>query len=102
MHELSLANSIIEQVSIIATQNNAENIKEIELEIGALAGIEKDSFSFVMDCLKDSAGYKDCNVIIRYKEQYFQCNSCGAILNRCFNGDLCCECNDGFIVLNSL
>ncbi|MCU7834544.1 MAG: hydrogenase maturation nickel metallochaperone HypA [gamma proteobacterium symbiont of Taylorina sp.] len=40
MHELSVCQSIIDQVTQIARQNNAQSVSRIILEIGPLSGVE--------------------------------------------------------------
>jgi hydrogenase nickel incorporation protein HypA/HybF len=46
MHELSLANNIIDQVCEAALQNGAEKVVSVRVMIGPLAGIEPDSLDF--------------------------------------------------------
>ncbi len=99
MHELSVATSIMEKVVEISNDNNAEKIKEIELEIGSLSGIDRASFSFVMECLKESYGFPDCNIIINYHEHKFICNNCGNMFTDRFIGSICSECNDGLLTV---
>jgi hydrogenase nickel incorporation protein HypA/HybF len=48
MHEMSIAQNILEIVKDYATKENAKEIKEIELEIGTLAGIEFESLEFAL------------------------------------------------------
>lgn len=99
MHELSVANSIIEHAINVANENNASDIKEIELEIGSMSGIDKDSFSFVMSCLKDSSGFNNCNIKIIYLENYYECTNCETKHNEGFNGENCSICNNGILIL---
>ena len=40
MHELSICQSIIEQVTQIAQQNNAQSVSRIFIDIGPLSGVE--------------------------------------------------------------
>ena len=45
MHELSIACSIIDIASNYAIEANARKIKEVELSIGLLAGVEIDALN---------------------------------------------------------
>ena len=46
MHELSIALSIVELAAKEAHKENAKEVKEIELEIGEMAGIDTDKTQF--------------------------------------------------------
>lgn len=48
MHELSIAQSIIQLAEQQARRNNASEIEEIELEIGSLSGVEIHSLEFAL------------------------------------------------------
>ena len=45
MHELSIAISIIDQVLNIASENTSEAVKNVEVEIGKISGIDIDSIA---------------------------------------------------------
>jgi len=52
MHELSIANSILDIVLKEKTINNLPDIKAIGLRIGALSGILPDALEFSFDAIK--------------------------------------------------
>lgn len=55
MHEMSIATGILEIVEAAARGQGFSRVKEVRLEIGALAGVEIEALSFCMDLvLKDS------------------------------------------------
>jgi hydrogenase nickel incorporation protein HypA/HybF len=49
MHELAIAQSIITLVEQQAQQRHATAIEEVELEIGALAGVDVKALDFAME-----------------------------------------------------
>jgi hydrogenase nickel incorporation protein HypA/HybF len=49
MHEMSIAESILEIVEDAARQQGFAKVKEVRLEIGALSGVEIEALSFCMD-----------------------------------------------------
>jgi len=51
MHELSLAAEVIRLAEKEAAGNGASVIREITIEIGALSGVETDSFQFGLELL---------------------------------------------------
>ena len=52
MHELSLAQGLIEQLLDLAAEHKAERILRITVTIGPFSGIVVDSFTFGFDALK--------------------------------------------------
>jgi hydrogenase nickel incorporation protein HypA/HybF len=48
MHEMSIALSIIDIVKDYAEKENAKEVKEIELEVGTLSGIEFEALEFAL------------------------------------------------------
>jgi len=53
MHELSIAQSIVELAEKQARNHQAKCIEELELEIGSLAGVELQSLEFALEsCVK--------------------------------------------------
>jgi len=42
MHELSVCQSMLRQVSEIARQHNARHIRQVQVRIGVLSGVEPD------------------------------------------------------------
>ena len=55
MHEFSIAMSIVDIATDYAKKENATVVREIEIEVGELAGVVMDSLEFCMDAaVKDS------------------------------------------------
>ena len=55
MHELSIAQSIVELAEEQARNHQAQCIEELELEIGSLAGIEWQALEFALEtCVKET------------------------------------------------
>ena len=49
MHELSIAQSIVELANEIAVNENAETIQTIDIEIGALSGVGFEALEFALE-----------------------------------------------------
>ena len=55
MHEMSLAEGILQILEDAAARQGFKRVTEVRLEVGALAGVEIDALSFCLDVvLKDS------------------------------------------------
>ncbi len=51
MHEISLVQGMLQQLSDLAAQNKASKVLKITMEIGPLSGVVVDSFRFGFDIL---------------------------------------------------
>ena len=49
MHELSIAQSIVELAENVASKEKADSVKSIDIEIGALSGVVLDALEFAME-----------------------------------------------------
>lgn len=49
MHELSIAMSIVDIASDHARKDNADRVKEIEIEVGSLSGVVVEALNFAME-----------------------------------------------------
>jgi hydrogenase nickel incorporation protein HypA/HybF len=94
MHEMSLAEGILQIVEDAAAQQGFQRVTEIRLEIGALSGVEPDALSFCLDVvLKGSVadgarvemektpglGYcLDCGETVPVNALYEACAKCGS------------------------
>jgi hydrogenase nickel incorporation protein HypA/HybF len=47
MHELSIAQALIEQAQDIAKQNRAHKVNAITVAVGVLSGVDNDALQFV-------------------------------------------------------
>ena len=54
MHELSLAQSLIDQLLDLAATHKAEQINRVVVTLGPFSGIVRDSFEFGFNVLKES------------------------------------------------
>ena len=54
MHELSLAQSLIEQLLDLAQEHQAERITRVAVTLGPFSGIVRDSFEFGFNIIKES------------------------------------------------
>lgn len=94
MHELAIAQSIVRLAEQYAGDNGAEEIEELELEIGTLAGIEISSLDLALKCaVKDTmldnariirhdiaaeGRCGDCEMIFPVETLFSPCPRCGS------------------------
>jgi len=94
MHELSVCQSIIQQVVSLADEHDAESIIKINLAIGPLAGVDmhllKQAFPLAAaGTLAETALLETETLTIRVK-----CQSCHRESEATMNKLICAHCND--------
>lgn len=93
MHELSMAEDIIQLVEGTARRENAKRVKSVVIEIGRLSSVDPDALRFAFDVVKsggcaataelsiiDIAGAgccRDCGEVAAMDELYAICPRCG-------------------------
>ncbi len=78
MHELSLAQSMIDQVIGLVEQHGAKQVIRITVEVGAFSGIVIDSFKFGFEALsKEDERLLNVDLEILSPPPCYQCLECG-------------------------
>jgi len=76
MHELSIAMSIVDIASRQAKAASAENVCQVELDIGILSGIEYESLEFALTIAKKDSIFENTYFKINRIEPLCECRSC--------------------------
>ena len=92
MHELSIAQSIVDIADEEARKAGAVAISKIELDIGLLAGIEFDAFDFAWPEAVRNTFLENAERVINKIPGKAQCVSCGHIFEMKDYFELCPEC----------
>ncbi|MGE4560080.1 MAG: hydrogenase maturation nickel metallochaperone HypA [Desulfobulbus sp.] len=80
MHELSLAQSLLDQLLGLAREHRAERITRVSVTIGPFSGIVRDSFEFGFNILKDSLPLtKDAVLEVETPDPVYTCLDCSKI-----------------------
>ncbi|WP_028579291.1 hydrogenase maturation nickel metallochaperone HypA/HybF [Desulfogranum japonicum] len=77
MHELSLAQSLLEQLLGLARQHNADTISKVTVILGPFSGIVADSFDFGFNILKkEYQETKEAELILEKPTPEYLCLEC--------------------------
>jgi len=77
MHELSIAQSIVELAEDVATKEQADSINSIDIEIGALSGVVMEALEFALEITTKSTKLENAkiNYLLRTgKADCIECN----------------------------
>ncbi|MGW8256875.1 MAG: hydrogenase maturation nickel metallochaperone HypA [Thermoguttaceae bacterium] len=79
MHELSIVEALIEQVQReVQRSGHRGKILRIELSIGRISGVNRDSLRFAFDLLTPSSAIEGAEIVIREVKPTCRCHACGA------------------------
>lgn len=101
MHEMAIAQGILDIVLKTAEENDATKVSSIKLLIGELTQVEPESLKFGFAALSMGSIAQGATVEITNVPLVGKCNSCGeqnSIKNYCF---LCSNCNSTNITVIS-
>ncbi|MDR1919501.1 MAG: hydrogenase maturation nickel metallochaperone HypA [Tannerellaceae bacterium] len=78
MHELSIAQSIVELAEEQARRHQASAIEEVEIEIGRLAGVELQTFCFALESAVKGSMLENAGIVRHDIEGEGRCGDCDA------------------------
>jgi len=76
MHELSIAANIIEIVEEFAQSHKATRINKVELIVGKLSGVVRDSLEFALEFAVKDTILEDAEILIEEVDGKSKCNLC--------------------------
>lgn len=92
MHELSICQSIIEQVTQIAAQNNAHTVIRIYVQIGPLSGVEAPLLQHAFPIASAGTIAQDAVLDTQLLPVRIRCNICANENEASVNKLLCSAC----------
>lgn len=93
MHELSIAMSIIDLAIKEAEKSKATRVKEIELEIGEMAGVNREALEFSLHIAMQHTLLEDAHVNIVEIESLAVCRDCRTRFSPISMYDPCPQCD---------
>ncbi len=93
MHEMSLAESVLEIIENSAAQHDSKKVHAVWLEIGQLAGVEVEAMRFCFDAVTRGSIADGARLEIIATPGTGRCLSCGKSMPLIERYDLCPECD---------
>jgi len=81
MHELSIAQSIVEMVLLEAEKINAKTVNEINIDVGELMQLDVQVLSDALNLLIKDSKLDGARVFMHVNEASFSCRRCGTKWN---------------------
>ncbi len=77
MHELSIAQALIEKIIALAREQGAESVSEVHVEVGALSGVNPEALEMAFPVAAEETAAKDAKLVIQKVSAAGKCASCG-------------------------
>jgi hydrogenase nickel incorporation protein HypA/HybF len=103
MHELAIANSILEAARAEAVRRPGARLLRVGVRVGELSGVEPEALSFSFEALVSGSDLEplaleietcprrqrcpECGRVFRVVDYEVACPDCGAADTRCISGD---------------
>ena len=97
MHEMALAEGILDIALDYAKQNEAKAIREVGLLIGEMSGVEVESLTFSFDMLVKGTIAEGAELKIKNVPLMGKCSKCGREFHVEHYDFWCPECKDGVL-----
>ncbi len=100
MHEISLVQGMLKQLSDLAVKNSASKILKITMEIGPLSGVVIDSFRFGFDILSAEDDLtRGAELVINTLPVTYRCTQCPHTVEmKKDKPDGCPQCGEMFLI----
>lgn len=95
MHELSIANSILDIVREHVPPEQLSSVKSVKLKVGDQAGVVVDSLEFSFMALTADSPLRSARLDIEHVPFRIACNSCHVTSSSAGGFALCPQCGSG-------
>lgn len=92
MHEISLAQNIIDMVEQAAEREGFTRVSVLNLEIGVLSGVEVESLRFALERMMPSTCLRNAKIQIECPVGVAVCTGCGQTIHINHRLDKCSQC----------
>ncbi len=92
MHELSIANAILEAAQKEAAKHAGVRVTKVGVRIGALAGVDPDALAFGFDALKKETELATAGLEIEFVPRRHRCRQCESTFEVIDDGFGCPRC----------
>lgn len=93
MHEFSIAQTIVELADEVAIKEQADSIKSINIEVGALSGVVLDALEFAMEMTIKNTKLEYAKINYLIKAGKANCTECNFQFETDNLLSLCPKCN---------
>jgi hydrogenase nickel incorporation protein HypA/HybF len=93
VHEISLVEAIVRDISDLAQRENFHRVIRIQLEIGALSGVVRDSIEFCFPSLSDKTPLEGASLNFKSTPLTIRCGDCSQESSPAIDDMKCSHCD---------
>ena len=97
MHEMSIVAGVLDIVENEARSAGATVINSVEIEVGALAGVEVDSLEFCFEVARKDTLAANASLVIHEIPGLGHCSDCGQDVAMDYFMAVCSACGEGLL-----
>jgi hydrogenase nickel incorporation protein HypA/HybF len=101
MHELSIAESIVEIVKKSIAGDKTGSVESVKVKLGNLVGIEPESLRFCFEAASQGSTAQGANLKIEQVPALYRCQPCGSLFEGKGTFTVCSSCKNSRIELIS-
>lgn len=94
MHELSVAQALVEQIEAIARDRQADSVSSFRVRIGPLSGVVPDLLASAFTLAAAGSAAENATMELLDAPVHVRCQTCGAESEAALNRLLCGACGD--------
>jgi hydrogenase nickel incorporation protein HypA/HybF len=92
MHELSLADALIDKITRLVPSQDLLHVRSVRVRIGTMSGVERDTFSSAYAAIVSGTPLRDSSLAIEVIPFTVACRSCGTTTSNEAGVCLCGTC----------
>lgn len=92
MHEMAIANSILEAVRAEALRLPGQRVSKVGVLIGELAGVDPDALQFCFEALVLGTDFAPLALEVEYRPRRQKCDACGHVFGASLENFPCPQC----------
>jgi hydrogenase nickel incorporation protein HypA/HybF len=93
MHELSIAEDILEMVNQNAPIEELQNVRNVKVKVGDMSGVVADSLEFCFQAITSETKLKNARLLIASIPFVVSCNSCKSNFTNSTGIRICPNCS---------
>lgn len=92
MHELSIAQNIVDTIKSYVNEDDLLNVNNVRIKLGEMSGVIADSLEFSFQAITDRTPLSNARLLIEHIPFVLRCNSCNKETTNEFGMRMCSAC----------
>lgn len=99
MHEVSIAQALMDQIVGICQREGAQRVLRATITVGSLSGVDPGALEFAFPIVAQNTVAQDAQLVIQRVSARFSCRTCGAQTEPATPFPLCPDCGSADVII---